>query len=274
MAARSLVLIHKKTKQRYPLRGVDFVIGRAKGDLVFDHDPKLSSKHCLIRLTEQGYAIHDLKTRTGVMINGIALPAGKACILKPGAEVTVGDQHFIVGEETRARPRPGPRPLVVGAGVAITLVLLVGLGLALGPSAKRDPGIAPAPADFNTIQVEMLEAVGRLQSFGEAVRTHRMTEEQTLEALRQDLIPRFQSVHNQLQAYRTRKADKPEHVDLQRRMAGVYLGQVNAMAKFIATKDARYSVELGEYNRQMQTINEQAQRDLETTRDPSSVVGQ
>jgi len=269
MAARALVLIHRKTKQRYPLRGADFVIGRAKGDLVFDHDPKLSSKHCLIRLTDQGFAIHDLKTRTGVLINGIALPAGKACILKPGAEVTVGDQTFLIGEDKKRSTRPR-RPLWIAAGVA-TLALVVGVFLATTAKPKRDNATSPAPAEFKAIELEMLEAVGRLQSFGESVRTHQITEEQTLDALNQDLIPRFASVHNQLQAYKPRPGEKADLVDLRRRMAGVYLGQVNAMAKFIATKDARYSIELGEYNRQMQSINEQAQRDTETGRDPSSV---
>lgn len=270
MAAQGLVLIHKKTKQRYPLRGQDFVIGRSKGDLVFDHDPKLSSKHCLIRLTEQGFAIHDLKTRTGILINGIALPAGKACILKVGNEVTVGDQEFLVGEEKR-RPRKGPRRLGTATLVA-GLALVLGLGVAMSSVNSRNGASAPTPppASLSAIENEMGEAIARLQTFGEAVRSHQITEEQSLESLRQDLIPRFASVHNQLQAYRPHKGEPSAQVDLRRRMAGVYLGQVSAMANFIATKDARYSIELGEYNRQMQTINEQAQRDLENARDPSS----
>ena len=94
-AARPLTLIHRRTLQRYPLHG-NLVIGRATGDLVFDHDPKLSSKHCLIRETEDGPAIYDLKSRTGVFVNGAHLPADKACILKIGCEITVGDQSFDV----------------------------------------------------------------------------------------------------------------------------------------------------------------------------------
>lgn len=96
-----LFLVHQKTAQRYPLLG-DFIIGRSDGHLVINNDPKLSSKHCLIRSTPSGFAIYDLKSRTGVVINGSPLPRGKACLLRSGAVITVGDQKFIVETEAQA----------------------------------------------------------------------------------------------------------------------------------------------------------------------------
>lgn len=271
--AKPLVLIHKRTKQRYPLRGADFVIGRSQGDLVFDHDPKLSGKHCLIRLTPGGFAIHDLKSRTGVHINGTALPAGKACILKPGCEVSIGDQHFTVGED---KPRRSKEPPFVRTAVRIA----VWTGLAVGAMASVVNGLNSKPkltptgkeglASLTTIDAEMREAISRLQHFGEQVRTHQMTEEQSLKYLKEELIPRFSSVHTQLQAYKITDPSHATRIDLNRRMAGAYLGQVTAMANYIQTKDIKYSIALGEYNRQMEVINAQV---IEESRKPTSGAG-
>lgn len=143
-ASRNLTLIHRRTHQRYPLHG-NLVIGRASGDLVFDHDPKLSSKHCLIRETDQGPAIYDLKSRTGVFVNGAHLPADKACLLKAGCRITVGDQMFEVRDnegsafESLLRLR-----LVVAAmaAAAVTMALILAM-------AHRSPtkisAVVPAP---------------------------------------------------------------------------------------------------------------------------------
>lgn len=103
----------------------------------------------------------------------------------------------------------------------------------------------------------MRDAIAKLQYFGEAIRRHEFTEEQSLNYLRRELIPRFSAVHTQLQAYRGPRPETEKKVDLQRRMAGAYLGQVTAMANYIQTKDVRFSTELGEYNRQMQVLNNQ-----------------
>jgi hypothetical protein len=258
-----LVLIHKKTKQRYPLRGEDFVIGRSQGNLVFDHDPKLSGKHCLIRLTPQGFAIHDLKTRTGVYINGTQLPAGKACILKPGSEVSVGDQHFAVAEETKNRTKKewGVNPIFVLSGLAVTAGALFLLTFQPKSRAHLSSAGNAAIPQMMSVDAEMREALNRMQYFDDMVRRHQFTEEQSLKYLREELVPRFSSVHTQLQAYKPNPKEE-KRVDLTRRMAGAYLGRVTALANYIQTKDVRYSVEFGEYNRQMQVLNEQVQQEM------------
>jgi predicted component of type VI protein secretion system len=92
---KAVKLIHEGTHQSFSIEN-DMVIGRDRGDLVFDHDPKLSGKHCVVRATEGGCAVIDLKSRTGVFVNGNHVPHGKACLLKPGEKLTVGDQTFTV----------------------------------------------------------------------------------------------------------------------------------------------------------------------------------
>jgi len=134
-APRNLSLLHVRTHQRYPLQG-NLVIGRATGDLVFDHDPKLSSKHCLIRDTEQGPAIYDLKSRTGVFVNGAHLPQDKACLLKVGCEITVGDQSFTV---ERTDGIHGPQALRMIAAAMAAVVLTMALILVLVHREPRRP---------------------------------------------------------------------------------------------------------------------------------------
>jgi predicted component of type VI protein secretion system len=116
-----LTLIHQKTRQRYPLTG-DVVIGRSHGTLIFDHDPKLSSKHCLIRRTDSGFTIFDLKSRTGIQINGHHLPADKACVLKGGTVITVGDQVFVV-EDATLPPLPISMPWLATLAMGVLLAL-------------------------------------------------------------------------------------------------------------------------------------------------------
>lgn len=262
--ALPLVLIHKRNKQRYPLRGEDFVIGRSKGNLVFDHDPKLSGKHCLIRHTDQGPAIYDLKSRTGIHINGVLLPAGKACLLRPGTEVMVGDQLFVVAEEARRIDKLGRRARKLRAARTRTLLLslvavacVLGAALSLFTGGKGGKAGAKGPATLSSIDAEMREALSRMDAFADATRQHRLNEQQTLQSLEQELIPRFTSVFTQLQSYKPLRGDDAAAIDLQRRMAGTYLGQVSAMAKYVRTRDVRYTSELGEYNRQLQVLNDQ-----------------
>ena len=283
-AEKPLVLIHQKTRQRYPLRG-DLVIGRSTGDLIFDHDPKLSGKHCLIRPTEAGFAIYDLKSRTGVYINGTPLPPGKACILKDGAEIAVGDQTFMVTEDNGKIAHPAmtreghDSDAIPIKGVLFGMALLVVAATGYvffrlpAPSAKPQDtashsaaSVAEIPA-LDRIEAEMREAVARFQALTEAVKKNETSERQTLAYLREDLIPRFSKVNNLLKSTPAPKLDQAREVERQRRLAGALLGQVTAMAKYIESKDQRYARELGEYNRQVQVINDEIQRD---SRQPSS----
>ncbi|MBX3020189.1 MAG: FHA domain-containing protein [Bdellovibrionales bacterium] len=268
---QALILIHKKTKQRYPLRGEDFVIGRSQGDLVFDHDPKLSGRHCLIRLTPQGFAIHDLKTRTGVHINGTQLPAGKACILKVGAEVTIGDQHFTVAQD---RPRKHKRTSAHSSAwqpiLFLFCALLLGGAWYFGMAKPNGviTQISPVNLSPANIDAEFEEAIRHLTAFGEALRRRELTEEQTLSAIRKDLLPRFTSVHQQLQAYRPAKGKLEPRLDFRRRISGAHVGQLTAMANFIQTKEVKYSMQMDQFQRQMEILMAQ---EAEESRRPSSL---
>src|SRR5262245_36411529 len=103
----NLYLVHQETSQRYPVKG-DIVIGRTSGDIVFPDDKRLSSQHCRVMQTPQGWAIHDLKSASGTFLDGAQLEAGKVYALKPGSVVTVGAQTFQLIEASIVRKsKPG-----------------------------------------------------------------------------------------------------------------------------------------------------------------------
>ena len=139
---RNLSLLHRRTHQRYPLHG-KMVIGRASGDLVFDHDPKLSSKHCLIRETEDGPAIYDLKSRTGVYVNGAHLPQDKACLLKVGCEIQVGDQAFTVENSDAIHYSPSALKMMAAAMAAAVFTMVMILVL-----VHREPRRGTIPVNL------------------------------------------------------------------------------------------------------------------------------
>lgn len=266
---KPLVLIHKKTKQRYPLRGEDFVIGRSNGNLVFDHDPKLSGKHCLIRLTPQGFAIHDLKTRTGVHINGTQLPIGKACILRPGAEVSIGDQHFVVMEE-RPMKRPPPKRGLHPIFIALAVAILGGVWFLQSKSGGTKTGSQVSAPNLQpaSIDAEFTESLARMNAFARAIRANQLTEEQTLSQIRNDLLPRFTSVYQQFQAYRPANGKEDPRLDFKRRFAGHHVGLLTAMANFIETKEVKYSLQMDQLQRQMDMMMAQQQDNRRPTSEP------
>lgn len=271
----ALILVHQKTGQRYPLRD-DFTIGRTDGHLVFDHDPKLSGKHCLIRLTETGYAIYDLKTRTGVFVNGIRIPEGKACILHMGDELTIGDQTFAVVQNPRFAKQTSahfekesyfsPRTMAL----LVTLLAVSGILLLALPKYMRLPSTSAVspPANsttnaINNLDAEMREAISRYDYFNQYMRKGNSSSdyEQNLNYVRDELIPRFTSLHNQLQTTPAPKdAAKAKRMDLDRRRAGAILGKLTALSQFLETRDHRFSNEVSEYERQLNLLNEEIHR--------------
>lgn len=249
----ALALLHKGTERRYSLDGEkDLVIGRQTGDLIFDHDPKLSGKHCLIRAAGDDFVIHDLKSRTGISINGSALPQGKACVLKPGLEIAVGNQLFLVVDE---KPNAGR-----ASEHLLTALALVALLLGSAAVFEFFPGTlsrAVSAAKPMNVDQELQEAYTHYRNYGESMREHKLSNEQSLSYLENDLIPRFKSLHNELQAIDVSHHELTPHREFQRRMAGTLLGQTIAMANYIKTKDIRYSVEIEQYNQVMRLLNEE-----------------
>lgn len=73
------------------------VIGRKRGDFLLD-DPLVSSIHCQLVPREGGYALQDMNSTNGTMVDGKLV---KDLMLRTGAEIVIGGHRMIlcVGED-------------------------------------------------------------------------------------------------------------------------------------------------------------------------------
>jgi len=79
-------------------RSKPLVIGRKRGDLIFD-DPLVSSSHCRISRGDSGWVLQDLGSTNGTLVDGrLVREAG----LIPGVEIAVGSSRMVlfIGQET------------------------------------------------------------------------------------------------------------------------------------------------------------------------------
>lgn len=99
--------------QEFPLSGDEVTIGRAADATVSVPDTSVSRKHALLRKTEDGWAISDLGSGNGTVVNGEQVPEERP--LANDDVITLGDSEF---------------QFVDGSG---------------GASAPADSTLAPAP---------------------------------------------------------------------------------------------------------------------------------
>jgi two-component system response regulator GlrR len=76
-----------------PLDASGVVVGKGEGcDIVLD-DPKVSRRHCEVRLTEAGPVLRDLGSKNGTLLNRVAL---REAVLAPGVTVSAGGCELTV----------------------------------------------------------------------------------------------------------------------------------------------------------------------------------
>ncbi|MBL8940647.1 MAG: FHA domain-containing protein [Archangium sp.] len=78
--------------QEFPLSGDEVTIGRAADATVSVPDTSVSRKHALLRKTEEGWAISDLGSGNGTMVNGEQVPEERP--LANDDVITLGDSEF------------------------------------------------------------------------------------------------------------------------------------------------------------------------------------
>jgi transcriptional regulator with GAF, ATPase, and Fis domain len=91
-----------------PLRGVsvpvsgEVSIGRDSSNQLWTHDPALSRRHCQICAQGESFAIRDLGSRNGTLVNGV--PVRESQILRHEDEICVGDSVLLFqGQEAAER---------------------------------------------------------------------------------------------------------------------------------------------------------------------------
>ena len=104
--------------QEFALEGDELVIGRAADNPVSIPDTSVSRKHALVRKTAEGWAVSDLGSGNGTMLNGEAI--SDETTLNDGDVITLGDTELRYsgaggarglrrGSDRRVVPRGGAR---------------------------------------------------------------------------------------------------------------------------------------------------------------------
>jgi tetratricopeptide (TPR) repeat protein len=105
-----------KAGTEFPLVGEeDVVIGRATENAVSIPDTSVSRRHAQLRNVPDGWAVSDLGSGNGTLVNGERLD--KETVLRNGDVIALGDTElkFEIAGETDRRPMPSrPRPSLAG----------------------------------------------------------------------------------------------------------------------------------------------------------------
>src|SRR5580658_3403915 len=84
----------------FPLEGETISLGRSNtAELSFPDDSGLSRQHLLIEREGDGWAIRDLGSKNGTVVNGVRLT--DRAPLKPGDKITAGHLILIYDASTR-----------------------------------------------------------------------------------------------------------------------------------------------------------------------------
>ncbi|HEY0881916.1 MAG TPA: FHA domain-containing protein, partial [Archangium sp.] len=134
--------------QEFTLEGDELVLGRAADNPVSIPDTSVSRKHALVRKTADGWAVSDLGSGNGTMLNGEAI--ADETVLNDGDVITMGDTEL-------RYQGPGSQP--------------AGPGEATAEAPPRRPPVRTARAGGGGAAIERSSARGR------PVRTSRMAED-------------------------------------------------------------------------------------------------
>ena len=86
-----------------PLQLGSIVLGQSPACGLVVPDPKVSRKHCELRVTEQGVLLRDLGSKNGTFINDVRITEA---FLTPGTSVRIGDSTFVLQESGGAAVLP------------------------------------------------------------------------------------------------------------------------------------------------------------------------
>lgn len=97
--------------QEFTLDGDELVIGRAADNPVSIPDTSVSRKHAVVRKTADGWAVSDLGSGNGTMLNGAAI--ADETTLNDGDVITMGDTELVYGGPSGA---PAAEPTEAPSG--------------------------------------------------------------------------------------------------------------------------------------------------------------
>ncbi|WP_095959638.1 FHA domain-containing protein [Corallococcus macrosporus] len=166
-AARLICIAGPKDGEEFALSEEEYVIGRATDNAICIPDTSVSRKHVMVRKVGGGWAVSDLGSGNGTLINGDVI--SDETPLANGDVITLGDTELrfedvanstMMVSSPAAAPGPRPRPAASGSRGAVPP--------RPGPrpeggrvrSARSSAAAAPSPEELKKKKLIKLGAVG------------------------------------------------------------------------------------------------------------------
>ncbi len=160
--AKLIVVAGPRAGDEFPLSGEeDLVIGRATENPVSIPDTSVSRRHCILRKTEEGWAVSDLGSGNGTVVNGERVDAEH--LLQNGETITIGDTQLTYQDLANATDRRALPVRRTGAEAPVRRSI-PGRPDAARPRVAR--GAAAQPADPAKKRKVMLIAAAALVVVG------------------------------------------------------------------------------------------------------------
>ena len=95
--------------------GGEVLIGRGPDARLMLQDPRVSTRHAIVRRQNDKVTVEDLGSANGTLVNGAAVDAGERREVKPGGEIQVGETVVVASSGVPGATGLGPAPTVMGS---------------------------------------------------------------------------------------------------------------------------------------------------------------
>jgi hypothetical protein len=127
----------------------------------------------------------------------------------------------------------------------------------------------PIQSPYQMVTREMRQALRDYQKLGNSVQDKEVPEKEVGNLLRKDLIPKLTAVAARLSAVKASGDKEAKRLALEKTLVAAFLSQVKAMSIYYDTKDAKYAKELEHWGDQIEKINGELKKLMDTARKPA-----
>ncbi|NVJ18773.1 FHA domain-containing protein [Myxococcus sp. AM010] len=164
-AARLICIAGPKDGEEFALSEEEYVIGRATDNAICIPDTSVSRKHVMVRKSGAGWAVSDLGSGNGTLVNGDVV--SDETPLANGDVITLGDTELRFEDVANSTlmvgaPAPGPRPRPAASGSRGAVPPRPGPRVEGGRvrSSRATAASAPTPEELKKKKLIKLGAVG------------------------------------------------------------------------------------------------------------------
>jgi pSer/pThr/pTyr-binding forkhead associated (FHA) protein len=256
LSKSSFFLVHAETGQRYPIRA-GVIIGRGSADIVFSKDTKLSNQHCEVVPSEKGLAVRDLHSVNGSFIDGKKLQPDKGYLLKPGSDLTAGDQTFnlqTVSLTKNLRKRRNKKRGKSGESYWQVFLMLIA---AVAFFAWHKGGFTiDRPNEVSMSQRQLGEIFENYQEMQQSLQRQSVPPQDVAKRMQGQILGRLSGVSRRWGEFQPTDAERTQFNALMK-FAGALAGHAKNQVLYINSADSKYINELDTWTDQLeQAANE------------------